>query len=257
MFILQNSVGFYSLFKRETWRFLKVYGQTLISPLLTNLLFLGVFGGTLQNREVGLEGIDYLSFLVPGLCIMGAMMGSFQNPSSSIIIQKYQGILQDLNILPLTTLEKMLAFVFSGATRGILIGIMTYLATIPFVGYTIEHPLAFFGALFLISFLFSLFGFIIGLLCQTFDQMSFLLNIVITPLIYFGGVFFEISRLPGILSNIAFFNPIFPLVDLTRYAYLGQSEGVLLINILLVIFYGTILFSVGYYLLKKGVGLKD
>jgi len=90
-----NPTGFLTLTKREIHRFFKVYLQTVLAPLLTNILFLGVFGATFKTRSVGIEGVDYLSFLVPGLCAMGAIFAAYQNPSSSIVAQKYQGIIQD------------------------------------------------------------------------------------------------------------------------------------------------------------------
>ena len=226
-----NFYGMYMLSRREIMRFMKVYIQTIIAPILSNMLFLGVFGGALRNREISIEGVDYLHFLIPGLCAMGAIMSAVQNPSSSMIIQKFQNLIQDLNSYPLTTSEKLMAFSIGGAVRGTMVGTLTYLASIPFVGYEISSPFLFIGMLFLVSLIFSFIGVIIGLVFENFDRLTFVMSIVLTPLVYFGGVFFEISNLPGILSKIAVYNPIFPLIDSVRWSYIGILEGTMQYNL--------------------------
>lgn len=255
--IFQNFYGMYTLTKREVSRFMKVYIQTILAPILSNLLFLGIFGAALQKREVSFEGLSYLNFLVPGLCAMGAIMSAVQNPSSSLIIQKFQNLIHDLNSYPLNTSEKVMAYMLGGAFRGTLVGFLTYLACIPFVGAEIKMPILFFIALFLISAVFSLLGIIIGLSCENFDRLSFIISIILTPLIYFGGVFFEISNLPGILSKIAAYNPIFPLVDLLRWSFLGISEAQLSHNLVFLLINLLVIYLITWQLFNRGVGLKD
>ncbi|MCP3927462.1 MAG: ABC transporter permease [Desulfobacterales bacterium] len=255
--LFYNPTGFFTLLNREISRFMKVYIQTLMAPLLSNLLFLGVFGGMLKTREVGIEGIGYLQFLVPGLAAMGAIFAAFQNPSFSIIAQKYQDTLRDINSYPLTTFEKVLAFVLGGTFRGFLIGTLTYIATIWFVGYRIENPTVFFIMLALISFIFSSLGVIAGLFLENFERMNFILAIILTPMAYFGGVFFEISKLPDFLSGAGYLNPLFPMINLLRYGYLGVYEGNLLIQLIFVPFVAVAAFGTAYYFFNKGVGLKD
>jgi len=255
--MLSHSIGFLSLIKRETHRFCKVYVQTIVAPLLTNILFLAVFGATFQTRSVGIEGVDYLSFLVPGLCAMGTIFGAYQNPSSSIIAQKMQGTIQDLNAYPLSSLEKTLAFVISGSIRGLIIGSLTYLSTTIFVGFSIANPLLFFISLTLLAFIFASLGVISGLLIESWDKMSFITSIILTPLAYLGGVFFEISQLPGIFSNIAYINPLSPLIDLVRWAYLGSSAANIPLTMALVCIIFVIVFSIALRCIQKGVGLKN
>lgn len=253
--ILSNPYGTYTLARREISRFLKVYFQTLLAPLLNNLLFLAVFGASLSGREVGISGVSYLPFLVPGLCVIGSINSAFQNPSSSLVIQKYQNLIQDINSFPITIAEKILAYTAAGTIRGVLVGIMTYLASIPFVGWHIEHPLLFVVILTLVSFIASAFGLCMGLISKTFDQLAFVSNFILTPLIFFGGVFFSLSKLPGVLAKISMLNPIFPLVDTLRFAFIGIHEGNLLVHSLLMGGYVIISLCICAYLFKKGVGL--
>lgn len=229
----------------------------MASPILSNMLFLGVFGGVFQSREVGLDGTTYIQFLVPGLCIMGAIMAAYQNPSSSLMIRKYQGIVEELNTFPLTSGEKTFAFIASGAIRGLLVSGLTYASTIPFAGASIEHPLWFLLTLTVVSVIFSAFGVVVGLYGKTFDHIAFWQTIVLTPLVYFGGVFFEVTKLPGILSEIAIFNPLFPLVDAVRWAYLGTGEGNPTVDVW--VMGGLFVFSSAFawWLFYKGKGLQS
>ena len=254
--VFYNFIGFYTLFKRESMRYIKIYGQTIFAPLLSNMLFLWVFWSLFQTRSVWIEWVGYLEFLVPWLCIMWAILSAYQNPSSSLIIQKYQNILEDLNTFPISSFEKAFAYTLAWAVRGLLIWFLTYVATIYFVWYHIELPLLFFFSIFLVSFIFSALWVITGLYLPNFDRISFVLNIIITPLVYFGWVFFEISKLPWILSNLIYINPIFPMIDLVRYAYLWSSEWNLFFNITTICLLCIITFWQSWYMFRRGVWLK-
>lgn len=254
--IFYNRIGFLTLLNKEIHRFMKVPVQTVLAPLIANILYMLIFGGMLQTREVGIEGISYLSFLVPGLATMGAIFASFQNPAFSMISQKFQNTIQDLNSYPISITEKILAFVFGGMFRGVLVGLLTYAATIFFVGYEVEYPLFFLLALTATSFVFASLGLIVGLALDNFEKMNFALAIIITPLTYLGGVFFEISKLPGILSAIKYINPIYPLVNVSRYAYIGVCEGNIVIHVILTMALVISAFLVAAYIFRKGVGIK-
>jgi len=254
--VFYNRTGFFTLLKREIHRFMKVSVQTILAPLISNILYLGIFGGMLSTRQAGIDGVNYLNFLVPGLATMGAIFASFQNPAFSIISQKFQNAIQDLNSYPISNMEKSMAFILGGTFRGVLVGLLTYGATVFFVGWEIEYPLLFLIALSATSFFFASLGLISGLLLNNFEKMNFVLSIVITPMAYLGGVFFEISKLPGLLSGIRFFNPIYPLVNITRYAYLGNFEGNILLHFVLTLVLMIGAFFAAVYLFKKGYGIK-
>jgi len=256
MILFYNPYGMWTLMKREVHRFMKVYVQTLISPLISNLLYLAIFGGTLSSRHVTIGHVGYLKFLVPGLCVMGVIFSSFQNPSFSIVAHKFQNTIMDFNSYPLSNFEKLVGFVFGGTCRGIIIGGVTYGATIPFAGAWIAHPILFFLSLGLVGITFSSIGVISGLYVKTFEGTNFFLSIVLTPVTYLAGVFFQVSSLPGVLSHIALLNPLFPLVSCVRYMYLGVSEGNILVNGIYAVVVTVFFFAAAYYFIKKGVGLK-
>lgn len=254
--IFYNRTGFITLLNREIHRFMKVPVQTVLAPLISNILYLAIFGGMLQTRQVGIDGVNYLHFLVPGLATMGAIFAAFQNPAFSVISQKFQNTVQDLNSYPISNTEKTLAFVFGGMFRGVLVGILTYAATSFFVGYEIEYPLFFILSLTATSFVFAAIGLICGLVLDNFEKMNFVLAIIITPLTYLGGVFFEVSKLPGLLSSIKYINPIYPLVNITRYAYIGTCEGNITIHVFLTAALIISSYIIAAHIFKKGIGIK-
>lgn len=254
--IFYNRTGFTTLLNREIHRFMKVPVQTVLAPLISNMLYLAIFGGMLQTRQVGIDGVNYLHFLVPGLASMGAIFAAFQNPAFSIISQKFQNTIQDLNSYPISNAEKILAFVFGGVFRGVLVGLLTYAATIFFVGYEIEYPIYFILSLTATSFVFASLGLICGLIFDNFEKMNFVLAIVITPLAYLGGVFFEISKLPGLLAAIKYINPIYPLVNIARFAFIGVCEGNIQMQLVIAVFLILGSFLSASYIFKKGIGIK-
>ena len=257
MRLFYNTTGFLTLLKREINRFLKIFIQTMLAPLLSNMLFLGVFGAMIKTRGTGISGVDYLHFLVPGLCGMGTIFAAFQNPSFSIVSQKYQDILKDINSYPISIFEKLLSFILGGTFRGVLIGILTYISTIYFTGYHVEHPGIFLLMLVVISFIFASLGVVTGLMLETFEKINFILSIILTPLAYFGGVFFEVTKLSGAFSFLVYLNPLFPLINMLRYGYLGIYEGGLAVQMICIPLLAVISFGAAYTVFSKGIGMKS
>jgi ABC-2 type transport system permease protein len=246
--------SFMTLLKREISRFLKIFVQTIFAPFLSNILFLAIFGGVLASRTVNLE-IDFLSFLVPGLVFSSIVMASVQNPSFSIIAQKYQDTLKEYNLYPLTPGLRFFAFTLGGAIRGMIVGIMTWLAAGIFAGYSAQYPVLFWIYCFLLALLFSAIGTVFGLWLDSFEKMNFVVTILLTPLIYLGGIFFNVALLPGIWKTVGMANPFFVFIALGRFLYTGYVPPIawpfwggfaLAIILLLVLFIKTARSSVGF-----------
>jgi ABC-2 type transport system permease protein len=148
-----------------------------------------------------------------------------------------------------------MAFVLGGTIRGILVGLFTYLATIYFVGYSIEYPLLFVGMVTAASFIFSSCGVIAGLVYENFEKFNFLFTLIITPMTYLGGVFFEASKLPGFAAKLVYMNPLFYIINSIRFGYLGVAEGALWFHSTLTLLLTAISFTAAYMTIKKGIGL--
>ena len=250
--MLFNPRGTWTLFTRETKRFLKVYMQTIFAPVISNLLYLAIFGLSLHKALPDIGGITYLQFLVPGLITMGIINNAYQNPSSSLIIMKYQGLINDLMTVPLKKFEILLAFVSSAVIRGFIVGTMTFVTAIFFVDFSYHSvPIILLSAL-LIALFFAFLGVIVGIWANEFDKTAFIQNFVLQPLIFLGGVFYSLKSLPETFQFISKFNPMSYMINLIRYGFTGVAELSISFSFIVV---GSVTAFTGllaYLLLKSG-----
>jgi len=252
MELLPNPFGTYTLFRRETRRFLKVYLQTVLSPVVSNLLYLTIFGISLHRSIPNIDGITYLQFLAPGLIIMGIINNAFQNPSSSLIISKYQNLIPDLLIIPLKRIEIFTAYIAAATLRGLMVGAITLITLIFFVDLPFASVIIIIISCLLTSLFFSFLGMLTGLWAREFDHVALIQNFVLTPLSFLGGVFYPINALPETARAISSLNPIVYMLDLIRYGFTGVHQMNIVLSISIVT---TITFIIGlatYLLLRSG-----
>ena len=223
--ITSNWVGVWTLYEREVRRFVKVYAQTLIAPVVTTLLFLAVFALALGPDRGEIGGVPFIEFLAPGLVMMAVAQNAFANTSSSIVISKIQGNIVDTLMPPLTAHELTLAFALGGATRGVAVGILTMLAMAPFAEIGVAHAGFALFHLVAASLLLSLIGVAGGIWSEKFDHIAAVTNFVVTPLAFLSGTFYSLDRLPEAFVRIALANPFFYMIDGFRYGLIGYADG--------------------------------
>lgn len=218
-------LGARTLFRKEVQRFLRVPGQTLISPVITTILYLVVFGWALGGRLREVNGIPYLSFITPGLVMLGIITNSFLNASSSMFISKLQGTIVDLLVAPLRYGEIVGAMVGASAVRALAVGAATWVVASLFQGELLIARVGFaiaFGALAAIGF--AAVGLLTGIWAEKFEHVNFVPTFVVTPLTFLGGVFYDVSQLPPAFASFSRFNPILYVVEGMRFAMLGSSS---------------------------------
>ncbi|MBN2808372.1 MAG: ABC transporter permease [Deltaproteobacteria bacterium] len=219
-----NFYGLYILFAREVWRFLKVSIQTILTPVITVLLYLLIFSSVISRSREMLPGVDYLTFLVPGLMVMAMLQNAFANSSSSLFQARMNGNVIFILLAPISDFEFYLAFVGAAVVRGLLVGLGVWLAAGYFVWVPLRHPLS---ALLLIFFCcgsLGALGLVSAIIADKWDHISAFQNFVIVPFSFLSGVFFSIADLPSFWRQASHFNPFFFLVDGFRYTCLGVSE---------------------------------
>ena len=217
-------IRFAALLRRELSRFLKIKRQTIGAPLLETFLYISVFGAALGSRIDELDGIDYVVFIVPGLIMMAWAINAFSNNAASILQQKFQRAIDDQLSSPASPAELLLAFSFGGFLRGMLVAVLTFTAASLLVGIPIEHPLVLAPALFLVGFFFSQLGVLVGIRAEQFDDLSFAQQFVLQPLIFLGGVFYTASLLPEPFETLTHLNPVYYMISLVRYGFLGITD---------------------------------
>lgn len=218
----ENWLGLWTLYWREVRRFIKVYNQTIVAPVVTSLLFLAVFALALGQTGPG-HNAAYLDFLAPGLVMMAISQNAFANTSSSMIIAKVQGNIVDTLMPPLTAHELTLAIAFGGVTRGLAVGIAAAIAMTIFVPLRVADPFAMFYFAFTASLLLSLLGLAGGIWADKFDHIASVTNFIVIPLSFLSGTFYSIDRLPPFFQRLAYLDPFFYMIDGFRYSWTGRA----------------------------------
>lgn len=249
--------GTWTLFRKEMHRYLSISMQTLISPVLTTMLWYLVFGYSLGDRLDTIRGIPYTDFLVPGLVMMGVITNSFLNAGFSFFIGKIHGTVVDLLITPLKPWQITAAYVGASVIRGVLVGMMIWIVaaimgagTLFSIGWTLTFMI-------LTSMAFSQLGLITGILAKDFDHVNFVPNFLLLPLTFLGGVFYSIHMLPEPWDLISRFNPLVYMVNGLRYGMTGVSDVSVFVGFFIVA--GTSLVSLLILLriFHSGRGLRE
>jgi ABC-2 type transport system permease protein len=249
-------IRFLSLVRREVNRFLKIKRQTVGAPLLETFLYISVLGAALGSRIDQLGGVDYVVFIVPGLIMMAWAMNAFSNNASSILQQKFQRAIDDQLSSPASPLELLLAFTFGGFLRGMIVATLTFIAATILVGVPVENVHVLIPALFLVGFFFASLGVLVGVRAEQFDDVSFAQTFVLQPLIFLGGVFYSASLLPEPFHTLTHFNPVYYMIGLVRYGFLGFSEQNVALSLLFLTVATSALFAVNYRLFRRGYKLR-
>ena len=252
-----NWIGIYSLYCKETLRFLSVFGQTIIGPIITAILFLVVISLAIGDNRENVLGVEFLSFLAPGLIAMQIISQSFAHSSSSILMGKVMGNIVDLIGAPLSSAEVTLSIIFASITRAIIICFLSISIFYIFIDIKVDNFLLLLVYLFLSSFILAAAGFIAGLWADKFDHMATITNFVIVPLSFLSGTFYSIDKLPTLLKNLNFYNPFFHMIDGFRYTFIGKIDGSLKFGISYLIFLSIVSWFIAYYLYKKGYKIKS
>ncbi len=250
------SYGLWTLFHKEVRRFLRVPGQTLLSPVVTTVLYFVVFGWSLGGRLASVEGVPYARFIVPGLVALGVVSNAYSNTASSLFVMKLQGTVIDLLVSPLTEGQILVGFVGAAALRGLLVGTIMWIVAGAFEGFTLAHPLVALALVALAAVLFGALGLVTAIWASTFEQVNFFPTFFITPLTFLGGVFYSVQMLPPALRRFTLANPIFYMVDGVRYGILGISDAPPWAGAALLASLAAVAVGAAYAVLRSGYRLR-
>lgn len=253
-----NWIGLQTLAMKEISRFLNVYTQTLVAPIITTMLFFAVFSLAFEGSGRSIGDVPYMMFLAPGLVMMTMVQNAFANTSSSLVISKVQRNIVDILMPPLSPLEILLGYVAGGVARGLLVGFVTLSAMALFTGdIQIKALWAVVTFAFLGSLMLSLLGILGGLWSEKFDHIAAVTNFVVTPLAFLSGTFYTIERLPQIWQDIAHINPFFFMIDGFRYGFLGVSDSSPFLGLAFLLIVNSFLFVCALRMLATGYKIKQ
>ena len=213
-----------SIYTFEMARFFRTLMQSFISPVISTSLYFVVFGAAIGSRIDQVDGVSYGAFIVPGLIMLSVMTQAISNASFGIYFPKFIGTIYELLSAPVNFLEIVIGYVGAAATKALFIGIVILATSALFVDLQIQHPFAMMAFMVLTCVSFSLFGFIIGIWAQNFEQLQLIPLLVVTPLVFLGGSFYSISMLPPIWQTITLFNPVVYLISGFRWSFFGMAD---------------------------------
>ena len=250
-------VGFSTIVIREFNRIVRIWGQTVVPPVVTATLYFVIFGSLIGKRVGQVAGYDYLQFIAPGLIMMTVITNSYGNVVSSFFGAKFGKHLEELLVSPMPNWLILSGYIAGGMLRGLLVGSVVTLVAFFFTRLAVMHWFAILSAVLLTSIVFSLGGFINALFAKNFDQISWFPTFVLTPLTYLGGVFYSIKMLPGWAQGASAANPILYMVSAFRYGFLGTSDVDLRLAYGIMVGAATILFALTVALLNAGTGIRE
>ena len=252
-----NWIGLWTLTSREVGRFFSVYRQTVIPGLISSVLYILIFGFTLEQRISEIQGVSYTMFILPGLIMMNTLTNASSNTSSSMLQMKLLQQLPDLLTAPLSGLEIALAYIIGGAVRGMVNGILVLLVGIILIDLPISNLPGTLMFIFLVSWAFSSMGLVMGQLAESWDQLAMIQNFFLTPLSFLGGIFYSIKMLPDWAQNLSFINPIYYMINGIRYTILEKSDSPVNISFWMAILLTLLFTSLAIIMMQSGKRIKQ
>lgn len=252
-----NLIAFQTIVRKEVTRFLRIWSQTLLPPVITQTLYFVIFGAFIGSQIADINGISYMAFIVPGLVMMGVINSAYMNVVSSFYSSKFMKNHEEFMVSPASNSAIIFGYVIGGALRGLMVGLLIFGVSIFFTRPDISNFGLILLFIILTSIVFALGGLINGIFARSFDDISIFPTFILTPLTYFGGVFYSIKDLPEVWQVISKFNPILYMVDGFRYGFYGISDIPVVYSLGMLVVFTFILLGICVYLLNKGTGLKN
>ncbi|WP_197917183.1 ABC transporter permease [Thiosulfatihalobacter marinus] len=247
-----NRAAIRAIYVSEMTRFFRTIAQSFISPVISTSLYFVVFGAAIGSRIDQVEGVSYGAFIVPGLIMLSVMTQAITNASFGIYFPKFIGTIYELLSAPVNFLEIVLGFVGAAATKALFIGLVILGTAALFVDLQIQNPLAMIAFLLLTCLSFALFGFIIGIWAQNFEQLQLIPLLVITPLVFLGGSFYSIAMLPPVWQKITLFNPVVYLISGFRWSFFGVADVPIGLSLLAIAAFTALCLGVVWWIFRTG-----
>jgi len=248
--------AFSTLLIKEVLRFGRIWVQTVLPPMIMTALYFVIFGHLIGPRIGEIDGVAYITYLVPGLILMSVITQSYANVVSSFFSAKFGRNIEELLVSPMPHWLIIVGYVAGGMARGITVGAAVTVVALFFADIKVHNALMLLAVAGLTSAMFSLAGLINGVYARHFDHISIVPTFVLTPLTYLGGVFYSINMLSDFWQTVSLFNPVLYMVNGFRYAMLGVSDVGIWVCFALLLVGIAALFSYALWLLKHGVGLR-
>ncbi len=252
-----NLIGLQTLIKKEVGRFINVYTQTIVAPVVTTLLYYAVFALAFGGIAKTVGGLPYMVFLAPGLIMMTMVQNAFANTASSIVIAKVQGNIVDVLMPPISPAEMVTGYIVGSVLRGIMVGVVCAIAVWLTVGLQIHSVFAIIAYALLGNVMLGALGFAAGIWSEKFDHIAAVTNFIVTPMTFLSGTFYSAEQLPGVWNTLVHYNPFFYMIDGFRYGFTGHADGNLMMGAATLTIINLFLIVLSYRMVKTGYKIKS
>lgn len=252
-----NLRGVWAIYRFELARFGRTIWTSLAMPVITTALYFVVFGSAIGGRMSDVGGVPYGAFIVPGLMMLTMFTESIGNASFGIYMPKWSGTMYEMLSAPLSPLELVTAYVGAAATKSVIIGAIIFATAHAFVDISVAHPLLMVGFLVLMAVTFCLFGFIIGVWAQSFEQLQIIPLLVVYPLTFLGGAFYSLDMLPPIWQTVTLFNPVVYLISGFRWTFFGVGDVGIGVSMGAVALFLALCLGIVFWMFRTGYRLKS
>ncbi len=250
-------IGYKTIVRKEVTRIFRIWGQTIVPPVITMSLYFIIFGEVIGRRIGEIGGFTFMQYIVPGLVIMSVITNSYGNMVSSFFGAKFGKHIEELLVSPLPNWIILLGYVTGALVRGVMVGTVVMFVSLFFTRIEVQHPIVMLSVILMTAIVFALAGMINAIYAQKFDDIAIIPTFVLTPLSYLGGVFYSIALLPEFWQKVSAFNPILYMVNGFRYGMLGVSDVSLPQTYGVILIAGAVLFTWCMVLLHRGIGLRS
>lgn len=251
-----NWTAIRAIYRFEMARTFRTLTQSILSPVLSTVLYFVVFGSAIGSRIENVEGVSYGTFIVPGLIMLTLLTQSITNASFGIYFPKFIGTIYELLSAPISSMEIVIGYVGAAATKSIMIALIILATSAFFVDLQIAHPFLMLFFLVLTAVTFALFGFIIGIWAKNFEQLNLIPMLVVTPLVFLGGSFYSVSMLPPFWQTITLFNPVLYLVSGFRWAFFEVSDVSVALSLAMILLFLAACLTTVWWIFKTGYRIK-
>lgn len=254
---LEQWIAFKTIIIKEFLRFIRIWKQTVLPPMITTGLYFIIFGNLIGERIGTMDGYEYIDFIVPGLILMAVITQSYANTVSSFYMAKFQKHIEEMMVSPTPNYIIVLGYTGGGIARGLIVGVAVTIVSMIFTQLNIHNIAILLSIVILTATLFSLAGIINAVYARTFDDISIIPTFILTPLTYLGGIFYSITLLPEFWQNVSLANPILYMINAFRYGFIGVSDINLLVSYSIIIGFIVMLYLYCLHILNKGTGIRS
>lgn len=250
-------IATWTLLYKEARRSLRLWVQTILPSAITTVLYFVIFGHVIGSRIGEMQGYSYIQYIAPGLIMMSMITSSYSATVGALFIMRFDRSIEQILISPVPNFFILIGYVAAGMFRGLIVGTIVAIIAVLFTHLHLHSLLAIISMSLLSSAIFATAGVINAVYAKKFDDIAFVPTFVLTPMTYFGGVFYSVSLLPPVWQTISMFNPIVYIIDTFRFGFLGVMSAHIVGSFVAMTAFLILLFGGALWLLARGVGLRD